>query len=108
MHQYMLEASLLEGSWVEKVPGFLLDTKFTISQKRALKAKVNNNLACVASRSSEVILSIQPRTSLLECLVQFWPLQYKRDMYILEQTRDREDDKHMTYERYIQSKEEKA
>jgi len=38
-HQDMLEANCLESSFVEKGLGFLVDTKLTRSQQRALAAK---------------------------------------------------------------------
>ncbi|KAK4824404.1 hypothetical protein QYF61_014715 [Mycteria americana] len=72
------------------VRGPKLNTVFEESQQHALAAKrANDILGCirsVASRSREVILplySVVVRPH-LECWVQFWAPQYKRDMELLE------------------------
>lgn len=57
--------------------------KLTISQQRILVAKKANN---IARRLSEVILLlyktlVRPQ---LECCIQFWAPEYKRDMDILK------------------------
>ncbi|KAK4815447.1 hypothetical protein QYF61_002836 [Mycteria americana] len=79
MHQYML------------VFMFTFNTKLNTSQQCALAAKAANVLHCVrrsaASRWKEVILAlssalVRPH---LECCVQFWAPQYKRDMDICQQ-----------------------
>ncbi|PKU44433.1 hypothetical protein llap_5265 [Limosa lapponica baueri] len=61
MHQYRLEADLLESSSVEKDLEVLVDNRMTMNQQSALVAKkANGILGCikksVASRSREVIL----------------------------------------------------
>ncbi|KAM9627508.1 uncharacterized protein ACIBXB_017354 isoform 1-T6 [Morphnus guianensis] len=91
MYQYVLGNDWLESSLAEKDLGVLVDTKLNMSQQRALAAKrVNGILGCirrsVASRSTEVILPlysalVRPH---LECCVQFWAPQYKRDMDTLQ------------------------
>ncbi|GAB0206147.1 mitochondrial enolase superfamily member 1 [Grus japonensis] len=63
MHQYMLEATKLESSFVEKDLGIQMDIKLNMSQQCALAAKkANGILGCIrqsiASRSREVILPI--------------------------------------------------
>ncbi|KAK4831251.1 hypothetical protein QYF61_016483 [Mycteria americana] len=88
MHQYMLGADQLESNFAEKDLGVLVDN---MNHQRALAAKkANGTLGCIrkstASRPREVILPLcsalmRPH---LECCVQFWALQYKRDMDILE------------------------
>lgn len=57
--------------------------KLTISQQHILVAKKANN---IARRLSEVILLlyktlVRPQ---LECCIQFWAPEYKRDMDILK------------------------
>ncbi|KAJ7421898.1 hypothetical protein WISP_40587 [Willisornis vidua] len=94
-HQYRLEADLLEQSSVEKHLRLLVD-KLSVSQQCALLAQKDNGiLGCIrksiASRTRKVILPlysaiVRPH---LECCVQFWAPQHKRDMELLEQIQQR-------------------
>ncbi|KAJ7414883.1 hypothetical protein BTVI_39987 [Pitangus sulphuratus] len=84
-------ADLLESSSAEKDLGVLENNKLSMSQQCVLVAKETNCiLRCIrksiVSRLKEVIPFIcsallRPH---LECCVQFWALQYKRDMELLE------------------------
>ena len=91
MQQYKPEADCLGSSSTEKDMGVLVD-KLTMSQQRALAAKMTNCiLSCIsksaASRSRKVILPLYLALVRLhpQYCVQFWAPQYKKDSDTLEQ-----------------------
>ncbi|KAK4820228.1 hypothetical protein QYF61_022348 [Mycteria americana] len=89
---YAPVADWLERGLTEKFLRVLMNTKRTTSQQCALVAKAANSLLgyirkSIASRSKEVILIplLSTAERHLECWVQFWVPESKRDTDILKQ-----------------------
>lgn len=80
-----LRDTILENSFLEKALRVLVNIKPNLNQQCAIAARILL-LAALGSRSGEVILPLYSALVSLHlgCCVQFWALQPKRDMHIME------------------------
>jgi len=110
MHQYRPGADLLESSSAKRDLGVLVDDKLPMSEQCAVVVKkARGILGCikksVASRSREVFLPlysalVRPH---LECCIQFWAPQFKKDEELLDKVQQRaaktiRGQEHLSYE----------
>ncbi|KAK4817412.1 LOW QUALITY PROTEIN: hypothetical protein QYF61_013479, partial [Mycteria americana] len=113
-----LGTNWLGSAFTEKDLGVLVNTNLNMSQQCVLAANVANSiLDCirrsVASRSRQVIISPCSALTHLECWIQFWTSQCRKDMDLLEQIQQRTTKmikglEHLSYEEWLRAGGEKA
>ena len=95
--KYRLSGERLESSSEENNLGMSVDERFNMGQECVLETqKANHILDCIkrsmTSRSREVILPLYSaalRRPHLQYCIQFWGLQYEKDMQLVEQSQRR-------------------
>jgi len=90
-HEYRLREELIESSLAEKDLGVLVDEKLDKSMQPRRPTVSQSITRGVANRSREVIVPLCPALVRphLECCIQVWGPQHKKDVDLLEQVQRR-------------------
>ncbi|GAB0199471.1 cAMP-dependent protein kinase inhibitor alpha [Grus japonensis] len=89
-HKYRLHQEQIESSPEEKDLGALGDEKLNMTRQCALTPqKANRVLGCTTRRSRKGILPLCSGETPLQCCIQLWGPQDKKDMELLERVQRR-------------------